>query len=89
MTCVGTPVPIVSASRISSGPNPCTVSAAASTVPVGTRPSKGQPNDAPSVTVTRRPSARARSTIRPPAAIASATVTPWLRSAKVSVTGKA
>jgi hypothetical protein len=85
----GTPTPIVSARTISSGAPPSTRSATEMTWSVATRPSNGQPNEAARVTDTRRPSSWAREVISAAVPIAASTVVPWLRSAKVSVTGKA
>ena len=50
-----------------------------------TSPSNGQPNAAPTVSVTRRPASRAAAAMPAEARIASAVVIPWFFAENVSV----
>ena len=75
-TRVGVLTPIVSARTISSGAASASSATISAIQPGSTAPSNGQPNEAPIVTVTRRPSARERPTRRTAVVIDSATEAP-------------
>ena len=84
-TSRGTATPIVSASATSFTPASAHWRTMSVTRSGRTSPSNGQPNAAPTVSVTRRPASRAAAAMPAVARTASAVVIPWFFAENVSV----